>query len=71
MGVETFKKVREKLGWTHYKMAKALDISQTQYKYLEENAKSCQTKVLLKLFEVSKMSDAEFWKLFRSSEELE
>lgn len=68
MSVETFKKVRERLGWTQYKMAKELDISQTQYKYLEEKAKSCQTKILLKLFEVSEMSDSDFWKLFRATE---
>ena len=43
MGVKTFKIIRDKLGWTSYKMAKELGISQTQYNYLERTAKTAQT----------------------------
>jgi DNA-binding XRE family transcriptional regulator len=64
MGVQTFRIIREMLGWTRYKMAKELGISQTQYDYLEREAKSTQTKLLIKLKKVSGLSGNEFWKIF-------
>lgn len=63
-GMQTFKIIRERLGWKPYRMAKELGISQTQYAYLEETAKSTQTKLIIKLKKISGMSGEEFWKIF-------
>lgn len=38
--MDSFLKVRTELGWTPYKMAKELGISQTQYTYLEKIGRS-------------------------------
>lgn len=66
MPVQAFGFVRKKLGWTRYKMAKELGISQTQYDYLESKAKSTQTHVLVRLQEIAekeaKIGLGEFWK---------
>lgn len=62
-GVDTFRKIRKKLGWTSYKMAKELGISQTQYNYCEREAKSVNTKTLFKLQRISGIPLEEFWKM--------
>lgn len=64
MGVQTFRIIREKLGWTRYKMSKELGISQTQYNYLEDKAKTAQTSVLIKLQKLSGLTGQEFWDIF-------
>lgn len=64
-GVETFKRIREKLGWTAYRMAKTLDMPQTQYNYLERKARSANTKTLVKLQKISGIPLNEFWEMIR------
>lgn len=65
MGVQTFRIVREKLGYTKYKMAKSLGITPSHYEYLETKAKNTQTEVLIKLQKISGLSPAKFWELFQ------
>jgi transcriptional regulator with XRE-family HTH domain len=69
MAMQIFKIIRQKLGWTRYKMAKELGISQTQYDYLEQKAVNAAIKTLLKLQEVSErellMPLQEFWGLLK------
>lgn len=64
-GVDTFRRVRKKLGWTAYKMAKALEISQTQYNYCEQKAQSVNTKTLVKLQKISGIPINEFWEMVK------
>jgi len=68
MGVQTFKIIRQRLGWTAYKMSKALGISQSQYAYLETKAKSCKTSTLVLLQRIAEkegIKGQEIWDLLR------
>ena len=60
MLVELVKDIRISKGWTAYKMAKTLGVSQTQLNYMERKAKSIRTDILIKLWEVSGLSGDNF-----------
>lgn len=64
--MESFRLIRDKLGWTRYKMAKYLGITDSRYKYLEAQAAITQLSVLKKLRELAYktgMSADEFWEI--------
>ena len=67
-GVETFRIIREKLGWNKYTMDKNLGISQKKLNYCEKKAATVNHKLLIKLQELSGMSVQEFWNLVKSCE---
>lgn len=60
MLVELVKDIRESKGWTRYRMAKELGVSQTQLNYMETKAKSIRTDIIVRLWEVSGWSGNEF-----------
>lgn len=49
MGVDTLKRIKESKGYTDYRMAKSIGISQTSYKYLERTAKGLQLALLCRI----------------------
>lgn len=55
------RKIREELGFTRYKMARELKMSDAQYKQLEEIGKNPSLATLKKLFAVSGWDAATFW----------
>lgn len=69
MGMQIFKTIRDRLGWTRYKLAKSLGISQTQYDYLERKAANAQAKILIKLQDIAErellITLDEFWALLK------
>lgn len=50
--MQIFRTTREKLGWSSYKMAKELGISQSQYQYIEQVAEYTRTETLVRLVDV-------------------
>jgi transcriptional regulator with XRE-family HTH domain len=60
MLVHLVKEIRVSKGWSGYKMAKALGVSQTQLNYMERQAKSIRTDILIRLWEVSGLDGSEF-----------
>jgi transcriptional regulator with XRE-family HTH domain len=56
MQVKTLKAIREKKGWSRYKMAQVTGMSESQVKYVEEVAQSINTELLLKYFDLSDMT---------------
>lgn len=63
MLVQIFKKIRDINGWSAYKMAKSLKITQTQLKHYEEQPVSTREMLLVKLQEISGMSVHQFWEM--------
>lgn len=63
MGLQVFRIIREKLGWSQYKLAQEIGVSQSHLRYLEEKAKNTQTKTLIRLQKVSGLSPAKFWEI--------
>ena len=67
MGVQVFKIIRKKLGWSRYRMAKELKMSQSAYDHIEQRAQNVSARSLQKLQRVAEkqmaMSLAEFWDL--------
>jgi hypothetical protein len=72
MAVKTFEVIQDRLGWTDYKMAKELGISQTQYIYLRHKAKSTQSRILIRLADIAEkyagIDGAQFIRLFKKHE---
>lgn len=66
MFVQVFEKIRERKGWTKYKLAKELGISSTQLNYYENRAKSVNTRVLIRLRSVSGLSWGAFGELLEA-----
>lgn len=65
MSMQIFELVREKLGWSKYKLAQELKITPSHYGYVSTKAKTAQTEILIRLQELSGISPSEFWKLLR------
>ena len=65
MNMQIFETVREKLGWSKYKLAKELKITPSHYSYLSTKAKTVQTEILVRLQEISGISGSDFWKLIQ------
>lgn len=59
--VELYKKIKKSNGWTSYKMAKELGISQTQLQHYEKQPISTRELILVRLFEVSDIPLPDFW----------
>ena len=65
MLMQMFETIREKLGWSKYKLAKELGVTPSHYSYLSTKAKTAQTEILVRLQEISGLSGDEFWKIVR------
>lgn len=63
MLMQIFKKIRDLKGWSKYKMAKSLRITQTQLNHYENQPVSTREMILIKLQEESGLSVDEFWQL--------
>lgn len=59
--VDIYKKIKKSKGWTTYKMAKQLGISQTQLMHYESQPISTREIILTKLFSLSEMELKDFW----------
>lgn len=64
MAVQAFKIIRESLGWTRYKMAKELGVSESHLRHIEENGEDTRGKNLIKLQKVSGLSPTKFWQIY-------
>ena len=58
-----FKIIREALGWTRYKMAKELGISQVRYQKLECKTVAYNKFLLKRLFEISGLDADTFMRI--------
>lgn len=67
--MQIFRKIREKLGWTRYKMASELRVSPSHLAYIEDKAKDTKTEILIRLKIISGMSAEQFWKLLEKESE--
>jgi len=65
MKMQIFETIREKLGWSKYKLALELGVTPSHYSYLSTKAKTVQTKILVRLQEISGISGAKFWELIQ------
>ena len=67
MGVQVFKIIREKLGWSRYKMAKRLRMSQSAYDHIEQRAQNVSARSLQRLQKIAEREAgielSEFWEL--------
>lgn len=63
MGMELFRKIRELLGVTKYRMAKSLGVSPTHYEHFESAGKRVTLLQLVKLKELSGLPVTKFWEL--------
>lgn len=68
MSVDTFKIIQDRLKATDYFMAKSLEVTQTNYKYIRDIAFSVKLPVLIKGWELAEkagFSLKEYWGLLR------
>lgn len=69
MYVQAFKIVREKLGWTEYRMAKAMGVTPTHYRSLERKIENPGKEILMKFQAIAekhaKIDLREFWDLLK------
>lgn len=61
MLMQLFKKIRDLNGWSKYKQAKKLRISQTQLQHYEKLPVSTREILLVELQETSGLTVQEFW----------
>lgn len=69
MLMQVYKKIREKLGWSSYQLAKHLRISQTQLKHYEKQPVSTREMMIVKLQKLSGLPVQEFWELLEKEVE--
>lgn len=63
--MEIYKSIRKSKGWTPYKMAKALRISQTQLSHYEKMPISQREMLLVRMQELSGLTLSEFWEVLK------
>jgi DNA-binding XRE family transcriptional regulator len=64
--MKTLKKIREKLGFTHYKAAKRVGLTQQGYIVAEKSSRSIKVDVLVALKELSGLTWEEVGKMLES-----
>lgn len=63
MLMQLFKKIRDLHGWSKYRQAKKLRISQTSLQHYEDTPVSNREMLLVQLQEISGLSVQDFWEM--------
>lgn len=69
--VDLYEKIRKSKGYTHYELAKALGISQTQLSHYTEKPISTRELLIVALQELSGLSVSDFWDILKKEAKAE